>query len=84
MQTEKDYTVYEMLFLLLSSSVAIVVYEITKENVFVFNRILSDVPQAKSPCQTRKELPVTIIYTDIMKKTRWPPRCRLFVNLEDF
>lgn len=29
-------------------------------------QILSDVPEAKSPCQTRKELPVTIIYTDIM------------------
>ncbi|KAK7112831.1 alpha-1,6-mannosylglycoprotein 6-beta-N-acetylglucosaminyltransferase A-like [Littorina saxatilis] len=29
-------------------------------------QILSAVPEAKSPCQTRKELPVTIIYTDIM------------------
>ncbi|XP_076443774.1 alpha-1,6-mannosylglycoprotein 6-beta-N-acetylglucosaminyltransferase A-like [Babylonia areolata] len=29
-------------------------------------QILSEVPEAKTPCQTRKELPVTIIYTDIM------------------
>lgn len=28
--------------------------------------ILSVVPEAKTPCQSRKELPVTIIYTDIM------------------
>ena len=33
---------------------------------FVLCRILSDVPDAKSPCQARKALPVTIIYTDIM------------------
>ncbi|KAL8623882.1 hypothetical protein ACOMHN_050597 [Nucella lapillus] len=29
-------------------------------------QILSEVPEAKSPCQTRKDLPVSIIYTDIM------------------
>lgn len=33
---------------------------------FPFPRILNKVPAAKTPCQSRKELPVHLVYTDIV------------------
>lgn len=39
-------------------------------------RMLSEVPEAKTPCQTRKELPVTIIYTDIVGLIQFKKRVK--------
>ena len=38
----------------------------TKVISFCFCSILNQLPAANSPCQSRKELPVDIIYTDIV------------------
>ncbi|ESP01772.1 hypothetical protein LOTGIDRAFT_172419 [Lottia gigantea] len=38
--------------------------------------ILSNLPAAKSPCQSRKELPVDIIYTDIVGLTQFKKRVK--------
>ncbi|PVD38108.1 hypothetical protein C0Q70_00719 [Pomacea canaliculata] len=39
-------------------------------------QMLSEVPEAKTPCQTRKELPVTIIYTDIVGLIQFKKRVK--------